>query len=257
MRLLRIVASTSLLVFGISSSLAAQQNNNQRSAEVEVERLKIQAEERARQEIEQRDWDTRIFQVKHVDPGNLRQALSMFRASMREDHALRVLSVRAPREIMPAIEDAIKRLDVPSPSKTAELTVFILMATDQPAQAGLPASLQPVVKQLQGVLTYKAFQLVDTLITRGMHGRDFRLQGELSGLGLPAGNSSRYNLSGRVMVENLDGKAPILTISGMQFTLGSGNIGTDVEIPQGQQIVVGKATVGDKAFILVMTARFL
>jgi hypothetical protein len=29
-----------------------------------------------------------------------------------------------------------------------------------------------------------------------------------------------------------------------------------VDIPQGQQVVVGKATMGDRAMILVMTSKF-
>jgi hypothetical protein len=260
----RAILSTALFVFGISSSLLAQKDNKQPSPEIEIERLRIQAEERARAEVDQRDWETRIFQIKYVEPRNLRQALSMFRASMLEDTTLRVLSVRAPKEIMPAIEDAIRRLDVASPTKTAELTVYLLMASDQPDTGKtLPAGLQPVVNQLRGVLAYKGFQLVDTLLTRGTDGRDIRLQGTLPDIvkidgppGPPPGTPTRYSLLGRFGITNPDGKNPILRISGLQFVLGSVTIGTDVEIPQGQQIVVGKATMGDIAFILVMTAKF-
>jgi hypothetical protein len=47
----------------------------------------------------------------------------------------------------------------------------------------------------------------------------------------------------------------------MVFGLESRNlyavrISGDVEIPQGQQVVVGKATMGERALILVMTAKF-
>jgi len=34
------------------------------------------------------------------------------------------------------------------------------------------------------------------------------------------------------------------------------SVSGNVDIPQGQQVVVGKATLGDKALILVMSAKF-
>ena len=45
------------------------------------------------------------------------------------------------------------------------------------------------------------------------------------------------------------------TFGGLNYTEVS--IGTDVEIPSGTQVVVGKSTIGDSALFLVMTAKFL
>jgi hypothetical protein len=176
--------SVLLMIAGVSTGLFAQQNppKPQPSPEVELERLRIELQERARQENEQRDWETKIFEIKYAEPYHLREALSLFRAVMNRDPHSRLLSIRAPKEIMPAIEDVIKRLDVPSPSKSAELTVFILLASDrdQPeAGSTVPASLQPVVNQLRNVLSYKNYRLVDTLLVRGSDGRDFSLKGVL------------------------------------------------------------------------------
>src|SRR5215813_8374677 len=161
------VVVIALSICGLSPQVFAQ-NPQQRNDALEVERLKIQAEERARQEVEQRDWETKLFQIKYIDPGELRGALSMFRSNISySGGALRVLSVRAPKEIMPAIEDAIKRLDVPMPRKDAELTIYILLASDQVSAAPMLPSLQPVVNQLKNVFSYKGYQLVDTLVARG------------------------------------------------------------------------------------------
>jgi hypothetical protein len=263
MRRSRIILLIALLALSLSPGLLAQ-NNNQRSTDAETERVRLEAQRQY--EAERRDWETKIFQIKYVEPSELRRALSMFRADMQESGgALRVLSVRAPKEIMPAIEDAIKRLDsMPSsPSRSADLTVYILMGSDQPdTGAPLPASLQPVVTQLKSVLAYKGYQLADTLIARGTDGRNIQLRGALP-IALPALPNTppapanpNYNLQGRFRIENPDGKAPVLRLNEMQFTLGSVNINTDVEIPQGQQIIVGKASMGDRAFILVMSAKF-
>jgi hypothetical protein len=35
------------------------------------------------------------------------------------------------------------------------------------------------------------------------------------------------------------------------------SISTDVDVPQGKQVVVGKATSGDRAYILVVSAKVL
>ena len=261
------VVVIALSICGLSSQVLAQ-NPQQRNDALEVERLKIQAEERARQEVEQRDWETKLFQIKYVDPGELRAALSMFRSSISySGGALRVLSVRAPKEIMPAIEDAIKRLDVPMPRKDAELTIYVLLASEQPSAVQLPATLQPVVNQLKNVLSYKGYQLVDTLIARGREtNTNVALVGALPIEHAPFPGNVTYRFGARFRVLNPDGKDAVLRLENMQFLLNvpvdtAGHttdlqIITDVEIPRGQQVVVGKATYNDRAFILVMNAKF-
>jgi len=243
------------------SSFAAAQGQRQAS-DPEVERLRIQAEERAREDVEQRDWETKIFPVRYVDLVQLTNALSMFRAKMQSSQDLHVLSVRAPKEIMPAIEDAIKRLDVPQPRKAAELTIYVIIAAEQsdPSAPGLPANLAPVLNQLRGVLSYKGYRLLDTLIMRTSAGAPS--QAGLSGtLVMSETLKPNYDFRAFVQIENPDGKSPVLRLNNMTFDLtGMGfaraRVAANVEIPQGQQVVVGKATIADKALILVMSAKF-
>jgi hypothetical protein len=242
------------------NSLAAQ--GQRQTSDPEVERLRIQAEERAREETEQQNWETRIFPVKYVDLGQLNNALSMFRAKMQISPELHVISVRAPKEIMPAIEDAIKRLDVPQPRKEAELTIYVIIASDQAEpSAAIPPVLNPVINQLKGVLAYKSYRVLDTLITRGTN-NGFGNQTSLSGtLALSETLKPTFNFRARFQIENPDGKTPVLRLNEMNFGLGGGGMNSagisgNVEIPQGQQVVVGKATLGDKALILVMSAKF-
>ena len=238
------------------SSLTALAQNQQGDAE----RYRLELAERARQEAEQREWETKIFQIKYVDPNELSRVLSMFRGQISySGGALRVLSVRAPKEIMPAIEDAIKRLDVPAPRKDAELTVFVLLASDQAdASNPVPATLQPVVNQLKNVFAYKSYQLVDTLIMRATGSpTPVSLKGTLS-LGQTSGY---YGFTTRFRFESPDGKAQVLRLYEMRFSYQPPSqlelvVSADVDIPQGQQVVVGKATMGDKALILVMTSKF-
>jgi hypothetical protein len=254
-RLLSIVLLAGVLPW---SAFAGQQG--QRSDNPDVERLRIQAEEKARQEVEQRDWETRIFPVRYVDLQQLTNALSMFRAKMQSSQELHVISVRAPKEIMPAIEDAIKRLDVPQPRKEAELTIYVVVGSDQPEPpSAIPSSLNTVINQLRGVLAYKGYKLLDTLLARGTTNQ-FGGATSLSGsLVLSETVKPSYNFRTRFQIEN-DGKSASLRLNEMQFSLqGSGmsaGVSATVEIPQGQQVVVGKATLADKALILIMSAKF-
>ncbi len=113
-------------------------------------------------------------------------------------------------------------------------------------------------RELKNVLSYKGYQLVDTLIARGTDRRNAptSLMGTLpTGIG--------YSFSARMRIESQEGKAPWVRLDDMNFRLqgaapgGLGvSISTDVEVPRGQQVVVGKATYGDKAYILVMSAQF-
>lgn len=260
-----------LLILAISPNLYAQQQNQRASTppEIEVERMRIQAEERHRQEMEQRDWETKIFPVKYADPGELRLVLSMFRAAIQPNAAMRVLSVRAPKEIMPAIEDAIKRFDVPSAQKSAELTIYVLVASNEPDNSRpVPQTLQPVINQLKNVFSYKGYQLADTLVARGGEDRYTKMMGVLPPF-TNGGAGADYQFAAYFQVQNPDQKEPVLRLREMRFSAavsvpaGNGNfrradaaVATDVDIPRGQQVVVGKATVGESAIILVMTAKF-
>jgi len=275
MRFSKLVLIT--LVFHILSPYARAQNAQEKAAADRLtqteERLRqaeqrvLAAEEKLRKESGQDDWETKIFPIRYVDPNELTRVLSMFRSNVSySGGALRILSVRAPKEIMPAIEDTIKKLDVPMPRKDAELMIYVLMASDQANTAPLPSALQPVVNQLRNVLSYKGYQLVDTLIARGREGTGTNLGGILPvELGNFPGNIT-YNFRAGFRVVNPDGKDSLLRLEGMRFVLTvpinvqgqtmNLDINTDVDIPRGQQVVVGKASYKDRAFILVMNARF-
>jgi hypothetical protein len=58
-----------------------------------------------------------------------------------------------------------------------------------------------------------------------------------------------------------DSAIPTVRLSRLRWSLtlvGNGvNIYTDVDVPQGKQVVVGKSTAGDRAYILVVSAKVL
>jgi hypothetical protein len=211
---------------------------------------------------EQAKWDVRFFEVKYADLYAIAQALSIFRASVNVSSNLRVLSVKAPKEIMPAIEDAIKRLDVQAPpKKNVELTLYVLSASDLnaagPPQLTMPQSLQPVVNQLKNVFSYKQIQLVDTFVLSGTDGQMVVNNGTLSRGVFGNPNGQFYSFEARLSVNEADQKNPILRLGNFKLTISNSTIMTVLDVPFGQQVVVGKSTIGDYALIVVLNAKFL
>jgi hypothetical protein len=221
---------------------------------------------------------TQIFDVKYADVNTLMQVLSVFNVQMFPSPQLHVLSVRAPKEIMPAIADAIKRLDVPPPppppSKNVELIIYVVNASDQPDSGPMPAPLQPVINQLRNVLSYKGFQVIDTQVVRGMQGRTTSTSGHMptaprpAAIGADTPPPSTYSFSTSFRIRGTD-KDPVVFLENMKFGVQVPNfndgrwqyynvgINSEVELPRGQQVVVGKTTVGERALILVMSAKVL
>ncbi len=116
------------------------------STEVVVEQMKERADQQARQEKERSFWTVQMFPVKYLDSADALKALCIFSAEIVPQPALHMVSVRAPKTTLPAIEEAIKRLDVPQTGpKSVEVTVQVLMASDsvetlKPVPPGLKAA---------------------------------------------------------------------------------------------------------------------
>lgn len=254
---------------GITVRMAGVMAQTSRPSQADIQAEERAAAQRAYEEAQQRDWVTKIFAIRNGEPSQIARALSLFRANIAVEDTLRTISVRAPKEIMPAIEEAITKLDV-AVRKTVDLTVYVLVASSRNDGGGkpLPQSLQPVAAELKKVLSYTDFYLADTLVIQGADGRYTELRGTVQ---LPnATGSSDFNFNANVRIDSSDPKAPVLDLRDMQFVVDalvpSGqnpgyrgvrlSIRTSVQVPSGQQVVVGKATFGDSALILVMNARF-
>ena len=83
--------------------------------EAKAEQLRIDAAERTQREMDRRGWDVRMFTLKNALTNDALRALCIFRIEVVNQPALHLVQVRSPKspELMAAIEDAVKRLDVP------------------------------------------------------------------------------------------------------------------------------------------------
>jgi hypothetical protein len=183
---------------------------------------------------------------------------------------LRALSVRAPKEVLAAIEESLQRLDVPQPAaKNIDLNAYLLTASQQGATGNIPPELDPVVKQLKTIFNYHNFRLLGTLALRGRDGSG----GSTNGV-LPAVSADSISMHPTIYAFNMnsatiisDSKERSVRINELDlrlnFALKDGNwnaqIHTSIDIHEGQKVVVGKANIdsADNALILVLTAKVI
>ena len=212
----------------------------------------------------------KLIQLKYVNAGQvhnlLRNYIADSRFSMESDDRLHMLAVRGTPETVAILEEAVKKLDVAPLG--FELTVYLISTT---AQAGdqLPEALASTAKQLHGVFAYKGYQLLESFVLRGRDGQGSNglLGGSAEGTIKNSTYSFRYN---RATV--LDGTPKIVELQNLnlQIRMPSGvrndkgqqeykstGLSSDIDIRDGQKVVVGKSDVnnGESPLILVVTAK--
>jgi len=223
-----------------------------------------------------REQVRKVFQIKHTDVDRLAQVLRIF-GNIHADRDLRVIAVVTSPSILPIIEDTIHRLDVPPPApQNVELTVYLLLASDN-GVGSVPPELEGVAKQLKTTFAFKGLHTIDTLVVRSRDKQSADVKG-LAKFDTDIPNPSTYSFAYRAATILSDEKGRSIRLDGLRFgarvivkqqseasssVVGYSAIdagfGTDVDVREGQKVVVGKAAVGgsNTALILVITAKIL
>jgi hypothetical protein len=229
----------------------------------------------------------KIFEIKNRDPRELVQILqplgSGFKgAEMKSNGEYMTITVRDFPENIATIEEAIKRLDVPLPPKPPrptfpdiELSAYVLIASNgESVGAAFPQALADVIKQLQATLNYKNYQLLTSVVQRTSF-----VDGSIDARGtadLPDKSlSGNYQLQvariyGQVESPLYQVGPPQIELRNLGFQMdgyrevsnqpvliGSAKINTRLSVRDGEKVVVGTASLKDKAVILVLTTRIL
>jgi len=171
---------------------------------------------------------------------------------------------------MAAIEEAIQRLDVPSAaSKNIEMTAYLLIGgeTAGTEPSAMPKELDGVVAQLKNAFAFKSYHLLDILALRTRVGQ--RASTSSGGRPMQIGDKAaapttqfRINSAGigsdettvRIDGLNLQSRIPVATGQG-QFGYQDVGLQADVDIKQGQKVVIGRVSVAESALFLVLTAQ--
>jgi type II secretory pathway component GspD/PulD (secretin) len=226
--------------------------------------------------VTEKNFKSKVFDVKYRDPnmlaGVLRQLGSGFKgATIYPSTEFKTLTVRDFPENIATIEEALKRLDTPaSPRPNIELRMHVLIASNTGGtSADMPAELRDVLTQLRGTFNYRNYELVTSVIqrladtTQGSRGKG---TAEVSGPQSTAANMTlpyEYMINGVSLVQNPSGGTTV-QISRFAFyvmNVANGSVQAQVEtalnLRDGEKVVVGTATMQNRALVIVLTAELV
>ena len=214
----------------------------------------------------------KLFILKYADPQSLYDVLRIFESTMVPNAQMHALAVTASPKTMQSIEEAVNRLDTPEhATKNIDLTMQLVVGSDAEGLIGtpLPKDLDPVVTQLRSNFPFKSYRLLDVLTLRTRERQ--RAATDSSGGAIQFGNvtkpvASNFGINGSSIgadgtTVRLDGlraqtKIPVETSPGGQFSYQDLNLSTDVDIKEGQKVVIGRHGISrDQALFLVLSAK--
>ena len=215
----------------------------------------------------------RLFILKYADPSQLVTLLQVFDAQVRQNAEMHALAIEASPEAMRAIEDAIQKLDVPSAMpKNVEMTVFLLVATDSatPPGSAMPKDLEAVTTQLKNTFPFKDYSLLDVLTFRTRTGQlvSTSSSGSFQIGSQPVAVVSTVRMQSisvesdgsTVRIDKMDfrNRVPVAKGNGDQYSFQDLGIQTDLDIKEGQKVVVGRLGIShNQALFLVIMAKVL
>jgi hypothetical protein len=278
MSLRNIIATTGLIGLSLMTTLIVKPAVLAQDAQTPAPAAQPAAAKGA-EYVEEKGFKGRVFELKYRDPSVLYQVIrplgSGFKgATISFDRQFKTLTVRDFPENLATIEEAIKRLDTPEPPRPGlEFSVHVLIATTSTGEAeDYPAELNDVVKQLKTALKYKSYSMMTSAIHRTKEGVGVENSGVAESklfTAVPTPPSPifyEYQLGG-ISVDTGSG-SPIVQTDfrfNMRLPLNIGpsvqyqNVGfrSPVSIRQGERVVVGSTTMGDKGLIVVVSTKVL
>jgi hypothetical protein len=220
---------------------------------------------------------THVYQLKYAEPKELVKLLSPYvpqiGGNVQFDDHLKALAITTRKDAFPEIEQIIKRFDVPPPPVlNIEVTIYLMSALGTPSGSAVPPELEAVVKQLKNTFSYKGYQLIDTEVMRVRAGQGGEVSGVVNGAPSVGPNKTISQVRFRSASVSTDEKGRAIRIDGLkvglripvvsgekQYQYVDTGINTDVDVREGQKVVVGKANMdgSDRASIVVLTAKIV
>jgi len=230
-------------------------------------------------------FEVKLFEIKYRSAASLRDSVQALgsgigNATIFANENLKTLTVRDFPENIAAIEEALKRLDVPEKSPVSlEFQLHLIGASMAPSEKPtLPKTIEPVLEQLKSTLKFTNYRYVSSALNRVNDRGKIESSGVTSALfPTPAGvinnpdNPSfyTYSLSRVTLTQEGTGKDSIL-IDQFKFgvsvpiRIGTNNtqyrdigIVTPLTLREGEMTVVGTANIGasDEAIIVIISVK--
>lgn len=206
-----------------------------------------------------------IVEIEHADPGQLANVLNVFPIRVQAHPELGLLTLKGSRADLDAAVAAARRLDVPRErSPSVEVVAHVLQASRSGGSGGeVPAALADVAGQLRDLFGFRDVRLLDSLVVRAADRAAGQVVGHFAGGtdGPSVGYRFGFNRLGLLAASSADAGRSV-RLDGLIFeTDGPGGdvrLVTDLEVREGQQAVVGKASSGretDESLIVVVEVR--
>jgi len=226
-----------------------------------------------------RELRSRVFEIHNRDPRTIARSITLLGsgrpgAGVDVNDDLDTITVRDFPENLATIEEAIKRLDVATPPEPEiEFHIYVLAGSNTgEGSSGVPEELTDVVKQLRSTLRYSNYELMTSAIHRTRAGSGIEgsgvAQNSLAGYKTPEGQPVIYDYTlGRITVQKVDDQNSIdvqrfefsmrvpIPIGGDKTSYQAVGFKTPLTVREGEKVVVGTTTMGDRALIVVVTTK--
>jgi hypothetical protein len=219
---------------------------------------------------------TQIFRIEFADVEDIASVISLFGGIVRPQPDLSVIAWTGPESQLPAVEAAIRSLDVaPVPEPNVEITVFFVMASKGGSgKTSVPATLDGVAAQLQDVFGYDTAELIETTAMRVRHGSRSTVNGILPRR-LADDREARYAFGFRRLFVTEDEGGRSIRLDGVEARIQAPHtvvvdgqtttkymatgIETDIDLREGQKAVIGKTSIegGAETVFVVVTALII
>lgn len=206
----------------------------------------------------------RIFKLQHAYADRVANLLRPLGIAVTAETQSNVLAVTGSPETISAVEEALKKLDVPAaPAKNVELTGYLLLGSPEGASTPDVSALADVIRQLKALSPFKSYKLLESFDLRDRDGEKGYVDGLLSGLGNDAaGKFAPFYSFGFRRLSISQGATSIVRLDGISLRVKmspgmEARMETDVDIHADQKVVVGKinANGGNQALFLVLSAK--
>jgi hypothetical protein len=194
--------------------------------------------------------------------------------------------ITGPQERVDTADAILKQLDVPPPPpvplgvrKDIQLTAYMIIASPAVVEGTpVPKDLDSALSQVSSVFPYKSFNLFDAVVLRMVEGEGrFANRGHVSGA-LPyilktfaSGGSYDLSLASIGLTSAPPANLLRLNSFSLKLFINAGldregkektqtvNVDTNIDMKEGQKIVVGKANIdgSENALIVILTAKVM
>lgn len=231
--------------------------------------------------VTEKGFKSKVFEARYRDANSLakvlRQLGSGFKgASISANSEFKTLTARDFPENLATMEEALKRLDTPAPPPAnIELHMHVLLASNTSGNVGgptaqVPSELKDVLTQLRATLNYGNYELATSIVQRltetprGLSGKGTAEISQSSTSGGKVTLPYQYFINSVTLASSSTG-ATLVQIGEFSFSTGLTSptidnrtqVQTALNLRDGEKVVVGTATLGDRALIIVLTVKVI